>query len=74
MTMELCSLTFQAGDFSKSNLVAASLFADGATAVLLRSPQHRSCHLANSGLIRLPADHQQGCAYHLQTGGLGQTP
>src|SRR5215218_10563833 len=35
VAVELCSLTFQAGDASKSNLVAASLFADGAAAVLL---------------------------------------
>jgi len=35
IVVELCSLTFQVGDFSKSNLVAASLFADGAAAVLL---------------------------------------
>ena len=33
--VELCSLTFQRGDLSKSNLVATSLFADGAAAVLL---------------------------------------
>lgn len=35
IAVELCSLTFQVGDLSKSNLVAASLFADGAAAVLL---------------------------------------
>lgn len=35
VAVELCSLTFQVGDLSKSNLVAASLFADGAAAVLL---------------------------------------
>jgi alkylresorcinol/alkylpyrone synthase len=33
--VELCGLTFQRGDVSKSNLVATSLFADGAAAVLL---------------------------------------
>jgi alkylresorcinol/alkylpyrone synthase len=32
---ELCSLTFQRGDLSKSNLIAASLFADGAAAVIV---------------------------------------
>lgn len=32
---ELCGLTFQADDFSKSNLVATALFADGAATVLL---------------------------------------
>lgn len=32
---ELCSLTFQPGDISKSNLVGTSLFADGAACVLM---------------------------------------
>ena len=35
VAVELCGLTFQVGDLSKSNLVAASLFADGAAAALL---------------------------------------
>ena len=33
--VELCSLTFQQNDFSKSNLIGASLFADGAACVLV---------------------------------------
>lgn len=33
--VELCSLTFQKDDYSKSNLVGASLFADGAACVLV---------------------------------------
>ena len=33
--IELCSLTFQKDDYSKSNLVGASLFADGAACVLV---------------------------------------
>lgn len=33
--VELCGLTFQRGDLSKSNLVATSLFADGAAAALV---------------------------------------
>lgn len=33
--VELCSLTFQQSDYSKSNLVGASLFADGAACVLV---------------------------------------
>jgi len=37
VAVELCSLTFQIGDISKSNLVASSLFADGAAAVLIGS-------------------------------------
>ena len=39
VAVELCSLTFQAGDASKSNLIASSLFADGAAAVLLGAGQ-----------------------------------
>ena len=35
--VELCGLTFQRGDRSKSNLVSTSLFADGAAATLLGS-------------------------------------
>jgi len=35
VSVELCSLTFQREDTSKSNLVAASLFSDGAAAVLV---------------------------------------
>jgi len=35
VAMELCSLTFQRNDFSKSNLVGAGIFADGAAAVVL---------------------------------------
>ncbi len=35
VAVELCSLTFQREDFSKSNLVGASLFADGAAAVII---------------------------------------
>nr|WP_285862964.1 3-oxoacyl-[acyl-carrier-protein] synthase III C-terminal domain-containing protein [Lederbergia lenta] len=35
VTIELCSLTFQKDDLSKSNLIGTSLFADGAASVLL---------------------------------------
>lgn len=35
VAVELCGLTFVRGDLSKSNLVATSLFADGAAAALL---------------------------------------
>jgi len=35
IAVELCSLTFQAGDLSKSNLVATALFADGAAAAVI---------------------------------------
>jgi len=35
IAVELCSLTFHFGDFSKSNVVATALFADGAAGVLV---------------------------------------
>lgn len=35
VAVELCGLTFQYGDFSKSNFVAIALFADGAAAALI---------------------------------------
>lgn len=35
LTVELCSLTFQKDDYSKSNLVGASLFSDGIACVLM---------------------------------------
>jgi alkylresorcinol/alkylpyrone synthase len=38
--VELCGLTFQRGDLSKSNLVATSLFSDGAAAVVLEGGDH----------------------------------
>jgi alkylresorcinol/alkylpyrone synthase len=39
VAVECCSLTFQRNDISKSNIVASSLFADGAAALILRSSQ-----------------------------------
>ncbi|HZG69467.1 MAG TPA: 3-oxoacyl-[acyl-carrier-protein] synthase III C-terminal domain-containing protein, partial [Herpetosiphonaceae bacterium] len=42
--VELCSLTFQFDDLSKRNLVAASLFGDGAAAVLIEGDEVGSNH------------------------------
>ncbi len=41
VAVELCSLTFQRADLDRRNLVAASLFADGAAAVVIRGPHAR---------------------------------
>jgi alkylresorcinol/alkylpyrone synthase len=46
--VELSGLTFQRGDRSKSNLVSTSLFADGATAVLLGGPRASGPELLGS--------------------------
>jgi len=43
VALECCSLTFMAGDVTKKNLVATSLFADGAAAVLVSGDQADGC-------------------------------
>lgn len=40
LAVELCSLTWQPDDISVPNLLASSLFGDGAAAVVLRGQQH----------------------------------
>lgn len=40
VAVELCSLTFLRDDFSKSNFIGASLFADGAAACLILGDSH----------------------------------
>lgn len=49
VALELCSLTFQRGDRTRRNIVAASLFADGAAAALVcghRTPAGRTAGAA----------------------------
>lgn len=40
VTVELCSLTFLRNDFSKSNFIGASLFADGVAACIITGDNH----------------------------------
>lgn len=46
--VELCGLTFQRGDLSKANLVSASLFGDGAAAVLVGAGEGLGIELLGS--------------------------
>ncbi len=48
LALELCSLTFQLSDLSKSNLVGTSLFADGVACLLVAGDEAK---------ISVPADH-----------------
>jgi alkylresorcinol/alkylpyrone synthase len=48
ISAELCSVTFQWNDRSKRNLIAASLFADGAAAVLVAGDDARGRRLETS--------------------------
>jgi alkylresorcinol/alkylpyrone synthase len=50
MAVELCSLTFIKNDFSKSNIVATSLFSDGAACVLVSGSESK---FASGGKIKL---------------------
>ena len=53
VSVELNSLTFQRDDYSKSNLVSASLFGDGAAAVLI-GPEEGVVELLNSTSLLQP--------------------
>ena len=41
VALEICSLAFQKDDYSKSNVVAIAIFADGAAATLVTGDDHR---------------------------------
>jgi alkylresorcinol/alkylpyrone synthase len=49
LSVELCSVTFQWKDLSKRNLIAASLFADGAAAVLVEGDAAGGRGMADRG-------------------------
>lgn len=69
VTVELCSLTFQAQDRSATNMVAASLFGDGAAAAII-APSGPATHTA---IVDTEADLLPGTdalmAWHLQPDG-----
>ncbi len=54
VSVELNSLTFQRDDFAKSNLVAASLFGDGAAAVVVRGGDDGPIVVLNSTTLLRP--------------------
>ncbi len=54
VAVELNSLTFQRDDFAKSNLVAASLFGDGAAAVIVRGGSNGPIDILKSSTLLRP--------------------
>lgn len=50
LTIELCSLTFQHGDRSKSNLIGTSLFADGTACCLVSGDESEAVKKADAPL------------------------
>jgi alkylresorcinol/alkylpyrone synthase len=51
LAIELCSLTFQRNDLSKSNLIGTSLFADGVACVLIAGDEVESSQLSLSASL-----------------------
>ena len=51
IALEICSLAFQENDYSKSNIIAISLFSDGAAAALIAGREHRLFNSARVNLI-----------------------
>jgi len=51
---ELCALTFRAGDDSKSNVIATTLFGDGAAAMVLRTHEDADTHHGASSGVAPP--------------------
>src|ERR1700692_4067450 len=49
VTIELCTLALRLDELTKTNIVATSLFGDGAAAVILRAGDGGATHIENSG-------------------------
>ncbi|TQV79227.1 type III polyketide synthase [Denitrobaculum tricleocarpae] len=75
LVVELCALTFRPGDLSKSNVIAAALFGDGAAAALVstRAPAaspHSQPLLAAAGEYTWP-DSLDVMGWHIEDDGFG---
>lgn len=69
LVVELCALTFRRGDQSKSNIIAAALFGDGAAAALIE-PDGEGPALAAWGEYTWP-DSLDVMGWHVEDDGLG---
>lgn len=69
VVVELCALTFRRGDSSKSNIIAAALFGDGAAAMLIRGDGDGPA-LGASGSHTWP-DSLGVMGWHVEDDGLG---
>lgn len=75
VSLELCSLTFQKNDLSKSNLVAAALFGDGAAAILVLGDAVAARSAAPGGAsLAQPPLGQHAVARIARCHGLGTQP
>jgi alkylresorcinol/alkylpyrone synthase len=70
LAVELCALTFRQGDISKSNIIAAALFGDGATAMVIGRPGSPGLRLGAAGMKTWP-DSLDVMGWHVEDDGLG---
>lgn len=69
LVVELCGLTFRAGDMSKSNLIATALFGDGAAAALI-STEGNGPRIVASGEHTFP-NTLDVMGWHIEDDGFG---
>jgi alkylresorcinol/alkylpyrone synthase len=70
LTVELCTLTFRQGDMSKSNIIAAALFGDGAAATVIGRPGSSGIRFGPSGMHTWP-DTLDIMGWNVENDGLG---
>jgi alkylresorcinol/alkylpyrone synthase len=70
LAVELCALTFRQGDLSKSNIVAAALFGDGAAAMVIGRPGSDGVRFGPSGTHTWP-NSLEVMGWHVEDDGLG---
>jgi alkylresorcinol/alkylpyrone synthase len=70
LAVELCSVTFRRGDMSKSNIIGAALFGDGAAAMVIGRPGSPGLRLGPSGMHTWP-DSLRVMGWDVEDDGLG---
>jgi alkylresorcinol/alkylpyrone synthase len=58
VALECCSLTFKVGDITMKNLIATSLFADGAAAILIGGDSTSEASPPTAGMANKNGHHQ----------------
>jgi alkylresorcinol/alkylpyrone synthase len=70
LAIELCSVTFRRSDMSKSNIIGAALFGDGAAALVIGRPGSSGLRLGPSGMHTWP-DSLRVMGWDVEDDGLG---
>jgi alkylresorcinol/alkylpyrone synthase len=70
LAVELCSVTFRKSDMSKSNIIGAALFGDGAAAIVIGRPGSSGLRLGPAGMHTWP-DSLRVMGWDVEDDGLG---